>query len=291
MTRKTGHVHYQAPDAQGIARLTLSHPGKLNALNVRMWHELKGHLQALAAQVARAENPGAQAPELGQATGDVGAATAPRLPRAIIVSGEGGTFVAGGDIAEFPQFRFQADTLAAFHEEVVAPALQALLDCDVPLVAQIDGACVGGGLEIAACCDLRICGTSSRFGVPIAKLGFPMAPLEIEIVARVIGETCLRELLLEARVLSAEEAQQRGLVTRIVPDAEVAAEARATAERIASLSPQAMRLNKRALRRFATTALPSSQRHERDPHYAYAPSEEHKEGLAAFNEKRAARFE
>ncbi|NDY93927.1 enoyl-CoA hydratase/isomerase family protein [Ideonella livida] len=265
-TRSTGHVRLDPADHQGIARLTLSHPGKLNALNVRMWRELQALVAGLTA-------PGA------------------RPPRALIVCGEGGTFVAGGDIEEFPQFRFNADTLAAFHEEVVAPALQALLDCDVPLVAQIDGACVGGGLEIAACCDLRICGASSRFGVPIAKLGFPMAPLEVEIVARVIGETCLRELLLEARVLDAQEARARGLVTRIVPDAQVAAEALATAERIAALSPQAMRLNKRALRRFAAVGLPASARPEREAHYAYAPSDEHREGLAAFNERRPARFD
>lgn len=261
----SGHVLYHPADAQGIARLVISHPGKLNALNRAMWHELRRHLEALR--------------------------TAERLPRVLIVQGEGGTFVAGGDIEEFPQFRFNADTLAAFHEEDVAPALQALLDCEIPLVAQIDGACVGGGLEIAACCDIRLCGSSSRFGVPIAKLGFPMAPLEVEIVARVIGETTLRELLLEARVLTAEEARERGLITRIVPDAEVAAEARRSAERIAQLSPQAMRLNKRALRRFANVAHPVSTREERAEHYAYAPSDEHREGLAAFNEKRPARFD
>ena len=265
MQTSTGHVHFHPADAQGIARLVISHPGKLNALNVTMWRELREHLAAVRA--------------------------APKPPRVIVVQGEGGTFVAGGDIEEFPQFRFNAQTLAAFHEDVVAPALQALLDCEVPLVAQIEGACVGGGLEIAACCDIRICGAGSRFGVPIAKLGFPMAPLEVEIVARVVGETCLRELLLEARVLGAEEARERGLITRIVADAQVAAEARQSAERIAVLSPQAMRLNKRALRRFANVAHPVSTREERDAHYAYAPSEEHREGLAAFNEKRPARFD
>jgi enoyl-CoA hydratase len=260
----TGHVRYQAADAQGIARLTLSHPGKLNALNVAMWQELRQHLAHIAHQPP---------------------------PRAIVVAGDGGTFVAGGDIEEFPQFRFQADTLAEFHESVVAPALLALWQCDVPLIAQIDGACVGGGLEIAACCDIRICGHGSRFGVPIAKLGFPMAPLEIEIVARVIGETLLRELLLEARVLDATEAQQRGLVNRVVTDDQVASEAQASAERIARLSPQAMRLNKQALRRFAPIGLPPSRPEERHAHYAYAPSVEHREGLSAFNEKRPARFD
>lgn len=260
----TGHVHLDPADGQGIATLRLSNPGKLNALSVQMWRDLRALLDGL----------NALPPDAG--------------PRVVVVQGEGGSFVAGADIEEFPDFRFDAETLAHYHEDVVAPALNALLDCERPLVAQIEGACVGGGLEIAACCDIRICGAGSRFGVPIAKLGFPMAPLEVEIVARVIGETCLRELLLEARVLGAAEAKERGLVTRVVADDAVAAEARASAGRIALLSPQALRLNKRALRQFGRAH--GSNRDERAPHYAYAPSAEHREGLAAFNEKRPARF-
>lgn len=259
----SGHVHLDPADADGIARLRFSHPGKLNALSVQMWRDLRTLLGGLNA-----------APDAG--------------PRVIVLQGEGGSFVAGADIEEFPDFRFDADTLAHYHEEVVAPALAALLDCERPLVAQIEGACVGGGLEIAACCDIRICGAGSRFGVPIARLGFPMAPLEVEIVARVIGETTLRELLLEARVLDAAEARALGLVTRVVADDAVAAEAHASARRMAVLSPQALRLNKRALRQFGRAA--GSSRDERAPHYAYAPSAEHREGLAAFNEKRPARF-
>jgi enoyl-CoA hydratase len=260
----TGFVHLLPADDRGIAVLRFAHPGKLNALSVQMWRDLRALVEGLNALHA-----------------DAG-------PRVVIVQGDGGSFVAGADIEEFPDFRFDAETLAHYHEEVVAPALNALLDCERPLVAQIEGACVGGGLEIAACCDIRLCGNSSRFGVPIAKLGFPMAPLEVEIVARVIGETCLREMLLEARMLGAAEAKDRGLVTRVVPDAEVAAEARRSAEAMAALSPQAMRLNKRALRQFGRAHGSSAE--ERRPHYAYAPSAEHREGLAAFNEKRPARF-
>lgn len=259
----TGHVHFHAADERGVARVVIDHPGKLNALNAHMWRVLRGVFE----RVAQHEDT---------------------RPRVIVVQGEGGSFVSGGDIAEFPSYRFASDTLSHFHEDIVAPALHAMWLCDVPLVAQIEGACIGGGLEIAACCDLRIAGQSSRFGVPIAKLGFPMAPLEIEIVARVVGETVLREMLLEARVLTAEQALARGLLTRVVPDAEVAAQAQHSAGRIAELSPQAARLNKQALRRFAS-GQPST-RDERAPHYAYAPTAEHREGLAAFNEKRPARF-
>ena len=255
----SGSVRFDAGGADGIARITLSNPGKLNALSVAMWRELGASIEALAAAT-----------------------------RVLIVAGEGGNFAAGGDIEEFPDFRFDAATLARFHEDLVLPALQAMLACDTPLVAQIDGACIGGGLEIAACCDIRIAGASSRFGVPIAKLGFPMAPSELEIVAAVMGATTLRELLLEARVLDAGEARDRGFVTRVVADERVAAEAQHAAERIAQLSPQALRLNKRALREFATPRLSSAER--RAAHYNYADSAEHREGLAAFNDKRPPRF-
>lgn len=257
----TGFVDYTPPDEHGVAHALIAHPGKLNALDTAMWLALR---EVFSVQVPR---------------------TAPRV---VVVRGDAGTFVAGGDIAEFPDFRFEAHTLARFHEALVAPALQAMLDCDVPLIAHIEGACIGGGLEIAACCDIRLCGQTSRFGVPIAKLGFPMAPAEVAIVARVVGPTVLRELLLEARVLTAHEAFERGLITRVLPDDGLAAEVAQVASRMAQLSPQAMRLNKQVLREFGNgdAGTPAS----RAPHYAYAPSAEHREGLAAFNEKRPARF-
>ncbi len=196
----SGEVRFDAGGTDGIARITLAHAGKLNALSVSMWRDLRRHFEAL--------------PSL---TGAV---------RVVIVAGEGGNFAAGGDIEEFPDFRFDEASLRRFHEEDVLPALQAMLACDLPLLAQIDGACIGGGLEIAACCDLRIAGVGSRFGVPIAKLGFPMAPAEMQIVAAVIGSATLRELLLEARVLDAATAHVRGLVNHVVGDDRVAAEAR-----------------------------------------------------------------
>jgi enoyl-CoA hydratase len=254
-------VLHERADAQGIARITLANPDKLNALSAAMWHELRAALRDCEAD---------------------------KNTRVVILAGEGGNFAAGGDIEEFPEFRFDAATLARFHEEDVRPTLVALRDCDLPLVAQIEGACIGGGLEIAVCCDIRIAGESARFGVPIAKLGFPMAPAEMEIVAAALGATLLRELLIEARVLGAPEALLRDVVTRVVPDARVADEARIAAERIARLSPQALRLNKRALREFARAPLSNAA--QRLPHYDYAPTAEHREGLAAFNEKREPRF-
>jgi enoyl-CoA hydratase/carnithine racemase len=210
-----------------------------------------------------------------------------RPPRVVIVEGEDGNFVSGGDIEEFPSFRFEPGSLRAFHEDTVAPALQAMLDCDIPLLAQIEGPCIGGGLEIASCCDIRICGRASRFGVPIARLGFPMAPFEAEVVARTLPPALLRELLIEARLLTAPEALRHGIVQRVMDDGQVAAEVQASAERIAALSPQALRLNKRLLRQMAAGPLTTEQR---ALYFDYADSAEHREGLAAFLEKRPARF-
>ena len=209
-------------------------------------------------------------------------------PRVVVVRGEGREFVAGADIEEFPQFRFEPESLAAYHEDIVAPALHAMLDCDLPLIAHIEGACIGGGLEIAACCDLRLCEPASRFGVPIARLGFPMAPAEVEVVSHIIGQTLLRELLIEARLLGAAEAHERGIVTRVIEADGLEAEVRRVALNIAQLSPQAMRLNKRVLRAFARPAF--SEPEARAAHYAYADSDEHREGLQAFIEKRPAKF-
>lgn len=256
------HIRLEATDASGVATLRISNPGKMNALSLAMWRELRAVFDA----VQHSDTP----------------------PRVIVVRGADREFVAGADIEEFPQFRFEPESLAAYHEDIVAPALHAMLDCDVPLIAHIEGACIGGGLEIAACCDLRLCEPGSRFGVPIARLGFPMAPAEVEIVSHIVGQTLLRELLIEARLMGAAEAHERGVVTRVVDVDKLEDEVRRVATHIASLSAQAMRLNKRVLRAFARPTF--SQPADRAAHYAYADSDEHREGLNAFIEKRPAKF-
>jgi len=260
----SGSITLQNPaDDDGVARVVLAHPGKLNAIDVAMWRELRSVFEALQAL------PPAQA------------------PRAIVVSGDGGQFASGGDIVEFATFRFDEARLHDFHEQIVAPALHAMLDCDIPLFAQIDGACIGGGFEIAACCDIRVCGAASRFGAPIARLGFPMAPGELELLVPLAGAPALREMLLEARLLDATRALQLGLVHAVVADSEVHAQTLQRARLAATLSPQAARINKRTLRQIARGG-PTPQ--ERRTHFGYADSDEHREGVLAFIEKRAPRF-
>jgi enoyl-CoA hydratase/carnithine racemase len=118
------------------------------------------------------------------------------------------------------------------------------------VVAQIHGICVGGGLEIAGLADIRICGESSRFGVPINRLGLVMAYSEIGALIGLAGEAAALEILLEGRVFDAKEAKEKGLVTRVVPDDQVATEAKATAQRIADGAPLVARWHKRFARRL-----------------------------------------
>lgn len=236
-----------------LAWVTLSHPGKLNAMSRAMWCDLRQVFTAL--------------PQ------DAGL-------RCIVLRGEGGHFCAGGDISEYPSFRFAPESLRAFHEDEVWAGLQAVLDCDVPVVAQIEGACMGAGVEISACCDIRIAGESAKFGAPIARLGFPMAPREAALVAGAVGAATAKEMLLEAAVFDAAEMKLRGFLNRLRPDAEATAEAEATAHRIAALAPQAARMNKQTFRALASaTPVPANA-------YAYANSVEHREGITAFLNKR-----
>jgi enoyl-CoA hydratase/carnithine racemase len=239
-----------------IAHVTLSHPGKLNAMSRAMWGELRSVFEAIQQDAAC---------------------------RCVLLRGAEGNFCAGGDIAEYPEFRFDAVSLRAFHEDEVWGGLRAILACDVPVLAEIAGACMGAGVEIASCCDIRIADAAAKFGAPIARLGFPMAPREAEVVAAVAGEATLREMLLEAAVFDATEMAARGFV-RLPASGSLREEAEKTAQRIAQLAPQAARLNKQTLRRLR----------EREPQlhdaYAYADSAEHREGIAAFLAKRKPAF-
>ena len=125
-------------------------------------------------------------------------------------------FSPGNDIAEFATRAREQGAGASRTARVMHATPRALADCPAPLVAQIHGICVGGGLEIAAMCDLRICGASSRFGAPIKNLGLVMAYAEMAPLVRLVGTDVALEILLEGRIFDAAEAMAKGLVTRVV---------------------------------------------------------------------------
>lgn len=246
------------------AFVTLSHPGKLNAMSRAMWRELRAVFESIQQTAAL---------------------------RCVLVRGEGGHFCAGGDISEYAGFRFEESGLREFHEGDVWGGLQAMLDCDVPVVAQIEGNCMGAGIEIASCCDIRIAGDTAKFGAPIAKLGFPMAPREAALVMRAAGELTAREMLLSAAVLGAAEMKQRGFLNQVTPTGETDAAAMVYADRCATLAPGAARLNKQAFRALAKVESGQPAPDLIANAYRYAASPEHREGVTAFNEKRPPRFD
>jgi len=208
----------------GIATVVLNRPEKLNALTRSMWQSLGNAVDLLSADDSL---------------------------RCVILRGAGErAFSPGNDIAEFATERANK-AQAIDYGRIMHATARALAACRHPLVAQIHGICVGGGLEIAALCDLRICGESSRFGAPIKNLGLVMAYPEMAPLVRLAGPDVALEILLEGRIFSAAEAKDKRLVTRVVPDAEVAAEVQATAQRIAEGAPLVARWHKQFIRRLA----------------------------------------
>jgi enoyl-CoA hydratase/carnithine racemase len=163
-------------------------------------------------------------------------------------------------------------------------AMGAIRDCLHPTIAMIKGVCVGGGLELASTCDLRICGESSRFGVPINRIGVIMAYPEISAFIDLVGRATALEILLEGRVFGAQEAKEKGLVTRVVPDEDVEAETYATARRIAEAAPLANRWHKKFARRLLDPRPLTPE--EFDEGFASAGTEDYREGYHSFLEKR-----
>jgi len=244
-----------------IATVVLNRPEKLNALTKVMWQALGTAIDALSA--------------------DDGL-------RCMILRGAGEmAFSPGNDIAEFATERANK-AQAIDYGRVMHATARSFAACRHPLVAQIHGICVGGGLEIAALCDLRICGESSRFGAPIKNLGLVMAYPEMAPLVRLAGPDVALEILLEGRIFDAAEAKQKRLVTRVVPDADVAAEALATARRIADGAPLVARLHKRFARRLADPRPITGAEH--DECFDCFDTEDFRIGCAAFLAKRKPEF-
>jgi enoyl-CoA hydratase/carnithine racemase len=244
-----------------IATVVLSNPGKLNALTKQMWQRLGEVMREIAAD--------------------------DKL-RCIVMRGAGDkAFAAGADISEFAAERANA-AAAKRYGDIIHATMQAVAQCRHPTLAMINGACVGGGLEIAAMCDLRICGQSSRFGVPINKLGLTMGYGELQGLLALAGRATTLEILLEGRVFAAVEAHAKGLVTRVVADGKVEEEAYATARRIAEGAPLVARWHKRFIRRLEDPK--PFDKSEWDEGFACFDSEDYRIGFQAFLDKKKPEF-
>ena len=252
-------VHWAQQGA--VARVVIDRPARFNAMTRQMWRDLKAVFTTINARA------------------DL---------RCVVLQGQGDHFCAGGDISEYPGFRHDEAQLRVFHEDEVWGGLQAILNCDVPVIAAIRGNCMGAGVEMASCCDLRLATQEARFGAPIGKLGFPMAPREALLVAGALGDGLARAMLLGAQIFKAERLLGNGFLCEVTAPEKGVAAVETMVQQVLGLSTLSARLNKQTLRALATHGLSDDVLAQA---YGYAAHDEHREGIAAFLEKRPPRFD
>jgi len=250
--------------ADGVARLRLNRPEARNALD----HEL---LDAISEAMHDL---------------DEGIET-----RCVILTGEGRAFSAGYDIAGIPEDTFEVDAEALVAHPFTA-ALQTIASHPWPVVAAINGHALGGGLELALTCDLRICATEARLGMPPAKLGLVYGHTGLQRFIDAIGVPNTKELFLTGATVDAERGERIGLVNRLAEAEEVDAASVELASEIAGNAPLSVRGNKRAI--DALDSWPrltdELERELIELRRASFSSEDMREGIAAFGEKRPPRW-
>ncbi len=245
-----------------VATVVLNNPGRMNALTLEAWAGLGEAMTAVSGDESL---------------------------RCVVIRGAGErAFSAGADISEFPGIRADGEQ-ARVYGKVVADALSALTGCLHPTVAAIQGVCTGGGMEVACGCDIRVANASSRFGVPINKLGHAFAYAEMATVLPVVGRGMVLEMILEGRIIDAGEALRRGLLNRVAADEDFEDEIKATTQRIVSGAPLTNRTAKKFLNRLDDPAPLSAA--EINEGYALCDSDDYAEGLRAFLAKEKPTFE
>jgi len=245
--REQGHVAY----------VTVNNPERRNAISVDMW-------EAIPAVLSRYESDAEV--------------------RVIVLSGAGDkAFVSGADISQFEKERSSADAVQRY-EELAEGAAARLQDCDKPLIAMIRGYCLGGGLNIAVLCDLRIASDDARFGIPAAKMGLGYRASSMKNLVEVVGAANAREIMLTARQFTAAEAREMGLVNQVTTKEGLDAAVREYCEMISGNAPLTMRTAKRIIREIGRAGYDAAKCR------AWAKecfeSEDYKEGRKAFMEKR-----
>jgi enoyl-CoA hydratase/carnithine racemase len=246
----------------GVATLVLNRPDKLNAMTKAMWIGIAEAMERFSADDSL---------------------------RCVVLRGAGEkAFAAGADIAEFASERADKQQARAYGA-LIDEAMTAVTACRHPTIARLQGACVGGGLELAACCDLRLAAAGARFGVPVNRLGLTMGYGELKGLIALVGRSRALEIVLEGRIFGAEEARDMGLVTRVVPDADLDGELQAMVGRVVDGAPLVARWHKRFARRLADGA-PLTQA-EWDESYDCFDTEDFRIGQRAFVEKTKPRFE
>jgi len=246
-------------DADGIRTLTLNRPQVMNALSSQVWAEL-----------ARA----------------MAAAEADAAIRVILITGSDRAFAAGADVVEMAGKTY-LDVVTA---DYLVAASSAVAQARKPVIAATAGYCLGGGLELAMMCDIVIAAETAKFGQPEINLGIIAGLGGTQRLTRAVGKAKAMDLHLTGRFMDAAEAERSGLVARVVPADRLLGEARAAALKIAEKSRLAVMLAKEAVNRSFETTLAEGLLHERRLFQSLFATEDQKEGMAAFREKRSPQF-
>jgi enoyl-CoA hydratase/carnithine racemase len=240
--------------------LVLNRPEKRNALTVAMW-------AALPALIEQAVNE----PDV----------------KLIFIRGAGGVFAAGADISEMPAV-YATSQAALENDEKIQSAMKAIEDCPKPVIALIEGPCVGGGCGIALACDMRIGAVGSRYGVTPAKLGLVYGAGDTRRLVQAVGLSMAKDILFTGRLLDAQEAHAIGLIDQLVDPEDLDEAAEDYATKIAVASQFSIRGQKAILRLLRDGADDAPE--SRALFGASFEGADFKEGFAAFMEKRPAKF-
>lgn len=245
--------------APGVALIRINRPEARNALNLEVRRLIAQHLTAYGED---------------------------KSVRCVILTGNEKSFAAGADIKEMANAGSIEMLQRGIHK-----LWRATASCPKPVIAAVNGFALGGGCEIAMCCDIIIAGESARFGQPEVKIGIIPGGGGTQRLPRAVGKYKAMRYLLTGDLFSAKEAYDMGLVSEVVPDAEVEKRAIAMAQQIAELPPLAIELTKDAVLRGMDSALEPGLALEAKSIQVLFSSEDQKEGMAAFIEKRKPNFQ
>lgn len=248
----------------GIGWLIFNNPERRNAVSVAMWAAIPEVMADFAADPA---------------------------VRVIVLTGAGEkAFVAGADISEFEQTRSSAESVAEYNK-LGRLAHEALAGVDKPTIAMIRGVCVGGGAAIALSCDLRLAAANARFAVPAAKLGLGYGYEGLKKLVEVVGPAYAKEIFYTARLFSATEAHEMGLVNRVLPLDELEAYVREYCATIAANAPLTIKAVKRMIAQIVNHDEPTDLALCEQLVQECFASEDYIEGRRAFMEKRPPQFQ
>jgi enoyl-CoA hydratase/carnithine racemase len=249
-------------DGEHVLVVTLDRPQVLNALNTQMMREQLDLWTRLAAE-----------------PGDI---------RCAVLTGAGErAFCAGADLKERDGM---SDAQWRAQHEILERAFTALVECPLPVIAALNGHAFGGGLEMALCCDFIYAVNNARCALPEVRLGIMPGGMGTQNLARAVGERRAKELILGARQFTADEAREWGLFNRVCEPDKLAAEARETARAIADNAPLSVRQAKKSIHYGLQMDLATGYRFEIEAYNRLVDSDDRREGVRAFNEKRKPRF-